>query len=66
MSNMPVPPYLRPKFAAWRAQCSRAELYNRLRAGRYRSIHDGTNRLIETASIDEDQQRLAKAEDDAA
>jgi len=61
MSSLPnfVPPYLRPKLAAFRAQCSRSEIFNRLAKGRYRSIHDGKNRLIETASIEEDQQRLA-------
>lgn len=61
MSNDPhaiTPPYVRVPLAAWLAQVSRAEFYSRLRAGRYRSRKDGKIRLIETASIWEDQERL--------
>ena len=62
MSDPPAitPLYARPKLASFLAQCSRAELYNRLQAGRYRSFHDGKCRMIEVASIFEDQRRLAE------
>ena len=58
--ELPIPAYVRPKLAAWLAQCGRSELYERLNAGRYRSYHDGKCRMIEVASILEDQKRLAE------
>jgi excisionase family DNA binding protein len=55
---MQLPPYMTVKRTCEVTADSRASVYKKIAAGRYRAVKDGSKTLIETASVLEDLARL--------
>ena len=57
-----MPRYVRPKVGMALAGVKHSLFWQRLNDGTYRSFLDGTNRMVETQSIFDHQERLAKSQ----